>query len=165
MLISFGTIPSALGHSEGSPLPNKVREAAKYGETRQETMASILKVSETCRESRPNSTTSSIVMVSLDYRLIQCRAASKDLMLTMAGRLIILMHGVGESNRGHEGYLDWFEIGGFWILDTRIIFADSKVNTSSDKVTAGTIGGEMLMRLGMLGFDHRNNCISISYMD
>lgn len=77
--------------------------------------------------------------------------------------LQVRLEGAGGGFKGYEGYIDWFAMGGSRIHKPRIIFADSHEGSSSDKITAGSIGGEILIQFQMLVFDYQNKRIGFKY--
>lgn len=75
----------------------------------------------------------------------------------------VRMEGAGGSFTGYESHIDWIEIGGNRIQKPRVVLADSNEGASSDRVTAGTIGGEILIQFKKLVFDYPNKRIGFQY--
>jgi hypothetical protein len=75
----------------------------------------------------------------------------------------VRMEGAGGSFTGYQSHIDWIEICHNRIQKPRVVLADSHEGASSDRVTAGTIGGEILIQFKRLVFDYPNKRIGFQY--
>jgi hypothetical protein len=75
----------------------------------------------------------------------------------------VRLEGAGGSFTGYESHIDWIAIGHNRIQKPKVVLADSNEGASSDRVTAGTIGGEILIQFKKLVFDYPNKRIGFQY--